>query len=122
MFVAKKKKEIESSNSHAREAYLAEGKERYTTPTPTVMSTTSIPNQPIAPIAVPNLSSVRHSYPKNDLRIIEGINEKIMSQLAKLGISNIEDLAKASAENIAKDLKVDLSTTRKWISVAKKLQ
>jgi predicted flap endonuclease-1-like 5' DNA nuclease len=117
-----KKKEVEPSNSHVREAYLAEGKERYTTPTPTVVSTTSIPNQPIAPIAVPNLSPVGHSYSKNDLRIIEGINEKIILQLEKLGITNIDDLAKSSAENIKKDLKVDLSTARKWISAAKKLQ
>ena len=117
-----KKKEVEPSNSHVREAYLAEGKERYTKPTPTVVSTTSIPNQPIAPIAIPNLSPVRHSHPKNDLRIVDGINDKIMSQLEKLGIGNIDDLAKASAENIAKDLKVDSSTARKWISAAKKLQ
>jgi len=117
-----KKKAVEPSDSHVREAYLAEGKERHTTQTPTIVSTTSIPNQPIAPIAVPNLSPVGHSYPKNDLRIIEGINGKIMLQLEKLGISNIEDLAKASAENMAKDLQVDLSTARKWISAAKKLE
>jgi predicted flap endonuclease-1-like 5' DNA nuclease len=118
-----KKKEVKPSNSHVREAYLAEGKERYTTPTPTVVSTTSIPNQPIAPIAVPNLKPVGHSsYAKNDLRIIEGIDEKTRSQLEKLGISNIDDLAKASEKNIAKDLEVDLSTARKWISAAKKLQ
>jgi len=116
------KKGVEPSDSHVREAYLAEGKERHTTQTPTVVSTTSIPNQPIAPIAVPNLSPVGHSYQKNDLRIIEGVNGKIMLQLEKVGISNIQDLAKASAENIAKDLKVDLSTARKWISAAKKLK
>ena len=118
-----KKKEVAPSNPHIREAYLAEGKEEYSTPTPTVLSPTPIPNQPIAPIPVPNPSLIEHSsLVKEELLTIDGINEKTASKLEKLGINNIDDLAKASAENIAKDLKVDLPTVQKWISKAKKLQ
>jgi predicted flap endonuclease-1-like 5' DNA nuclease len=118
-----KKKEVEQIDTHAKEAYLAEGKEEYTTPTPTVLSTTPIPSQPIAPIPIPTPNLIEHPSPvKEELLTIDGINEKIASQLEKLGINNIDDLAKASAENIAKDLKVDLSTVQKWISKAKKLQ
>lgn len=122
MILIVKKKEVEPSNPHIREAYLAEGKEEYTTPTPTVLSPTPIPNQPIAPIPVPNPSLVEQHFLQEELLKIGGINEKIASQLEKIGINNIDDLAKASAENIAKDLKVDLSTVQKWISKAKKLQ
>jgi predicted RecB family nuclease len=53
---------------------------------------------------------------------VKGINEKTALQLEKLGINNIDDLAKGSAENISKELKIDLSTVQKWISIAKKLQ
>jgi predicted flap endonuclease-1-like 5' DNA nuclease len=116
-----KKREVEPSNPHIREAYLAEGKEEFTTPTPTVLSPTPIPNQPIAPIPIPNPSFIEYpSLVREELLAIDGINEKIASQLEKLCINNIDDLAKASAENIAKDLKVDLSTVRQWISEAKK--
>ena len=52
---------------------------------------------------------------------MKGINEKTALQLEKLGINNIDDLAKAPAEKIAKHLKVNLSTVQKWISTAKKL-
>ena len=118
-----KKKEVEPSNPHAREAYLAEGKERYTTRTQNFTLPTAIPNQPIAPIPLPNPAPTK-SLPsaKKELLIIDGINERTASKLEELGINNIDDLAKASAENIAKDLKFDVSTVQKWISTAKKLQ
>lgn len=87
------------------------------------MSPTPIPNQPIVPIPIPNLSPIEH-HPstKKELLIIDGINKKTASQLEKLGIDNIDDLAKASAENISKDLKINLSSVQKWISIARKLQ
>jgi predicted RecB family nuclease len=53
---------------------------------------------------------------------VEGINKKTALQLEKLGIDNIDDLAKASAKNLARDLKVDLTTAQKWILAAKNLQ
>jgi predicted flap endonuclease-1-like 5' DNA nuclease len=118
-----KKKEVEPSNPHAREAYLAEGKERYPSRTQNFTLPTAIPNQPIAPIPLPNPAPTENlPSVKNELLTIGGINKKTASQLEELGINNIDDLAKASAENIAKDLKFDVSTVQKWISTAKKLQ
>ena len=118
-----KKKEAESRDPHAREAYLAEGHERYTTPTPTPMSPTPIPNQPIAPIPVPTPNVIEHpSFLKNELLKISGISEKTVAQLERLGINNIDDLAHASAKAIAKELKIDLSMVEEWISKAKKLR
>ena len=117
------KKKAEPNDPHIKEAYLAEGKKEYTTPTPTVISPTPIPNRPIAPISVPNLSSIEHQpSTKKELLTIDGIDKKTESHLEKLGINNIDDLAKASAENISKELKINLSSVQKWISIAKKLQ
>ena len=118
-----KKKEIEPSNPHAREAYLAEGKEKYSSRTQNFTLPTAIPNQPIAPIPLPNPAPTENlPSVKNELLTIGGINEKIASQLEELGINNIDDLAKASGEDIAKALKFDVSKVQKWISTAKKLQ
>jgi predicted RecB family nuclease len=58
---------------------------------------------------------------KNELLTISGINKKRALQLKKLGINNIDDLARASAKNLAKNLQVDQSTTQKWITRAKEL-
>jgi predicted flap endonuclease-1-like 5' DNA nuclease len=118
-----KKKEVESSDPHVTEAYLAEGKERYTTRTQDFTLTTGIPSQPISPIPLPNPAPIQYlPSAKNELLTIDGINEKTASKLEKLGINNIDDLANASAENVAKHLKVDVSTVQKWISKAKKFQ
>ena len=101
---------------------MPKAKKEYTTPTPTVISPTPIPNQPIAPISIPNLSPIEHYPSTKELLTIDGIDKKTQSQLEKLGINNIDDLAKGSAENISKELKINLSTVQKWISIAKKLQ
>ena len=117
-----KKKEAEQRDPHVKEAYIAEGHERYK-PTSTPLSPTPIPSQLIAPIPVPTPSSIEHpSIPRKELITINGINKKSALQLEKLGIKDINDLAKASADKIAKNLKVDLSTVQKWISTAKELR
>jgi predicted flap endonuclease-1-like 5' DNA nuclease len=118
-----KKKKTEPSDPHVREAYLAEGRERYTKSTPIPISPTPIPNQPIASIPVPTPQAIEQPhFKKNELLVIKGITEKTAAQLEKLAINNIDDLAVASAENIAEALKVDLPTVHNWISAAKKLQ
>lgn len=118
-----KKKEIESKDPHIREAYLAEAKERYITPASAPLLPTPIPNQPIAPMPILTPSPIeKHSSRKKELLIIKGINEKTAKKLEKLCIKNIDDLAKASAQNIAESLKVDLETAQEWVSKAKKLQ
>ena len=118
-----KKKEIESKDPHIREAYLAEAKERYITPASAPLLPTPIPNQPIAPMPILTPSPIeKHFSRKKELLIIKGINEKTAKKLEKLRIKNIDDLAKASAKNIAESLKVDLETAQTWVSKAKKLQ
>ena len=118
-----KKKEAEQRDSHAIEAYLAEGKERYTQPVPSPPSTTGIPMPPIAPIPVATPIRIEQSSsPKHELLRIKGIDEAMVAKLARYGIDNIDELAATSAENLAKKLEVDLSAARKWVSEAKKLQ
>ncbi|MEM3153323.1 MAG: helix-hairpin-helix domain-containing protein [Candidatus Bathyarchaeia archaeon] len=52
---------------------------------------------------------------------VKGIGEKRAAQLKALGVNSVEELAKASAEELASKLKVSPKITQKWIENAKKL-
>jgi|YelNatPaOPRAMG01_1025707.scaffolds.fasta_scaffold00318_19 predicted flap endonuclease-1-like 5' DNA nuclease len=52
---------------------------------------------------------------------VKGIGTKRAEQLKAVGITGVEDLAKASAEDLASKLGVSPKTTGKWIEEAKKL-
>jgi len=56
-----------------------------------------------------------------ELTQVKGIGEKRANQLKALGINNIEDLAKASAEDLAGKLKISPKITGKWIKNAEQL-
>lgn len=56
-----------------------------------------------------------------DLTEVKGIGEKRAAQLKNIGINSVEDLAKASAEDLASKLKVSPKITSAWIENAKKL-
>jgi len=56
-----------------------------------------------------------------ELTEVKGIGEKRADQLKNIGISNVEDLAKASADDLAAKLKVSPKITKVWIENAKKL-
>lgn len=56
-----------------------------------------------------------------DLTEVKGIGEKRAAQLKSIGINTVEELAKASAEDLASKLKVSQKITRVWIENAKKL-
>jgi predicted flap endonuclease-1-like 5' DNA nuclease len=58
---------------------------------------------------------------KTRLTRIKGIGEKRVAQLNSLGINNIKELAEASAEDIAKNLKISPKIVQKWIAGAKEL-
>ncbi|MDH5793809.1 MAG: helix-hairpin-helix domain-containing protein [Candidatus Bathyarchaeota archaeon] len=58
---------------------------------------------------------------KMKLTKVKGIGEKRAEQLKALGISSVEDLAKASAEDLAEKLKISPKITGRWIENAKKL-
>jgi polyhydroxyalkanoate synthase len=52
---------------------------------------------------------------------VKGIGEKRADQLKNIGISSVEDLAKASADDLAAKLKISPKITKVWIENAKKL-
>jgi predicted flap endonuclease-1-like 5' DNA nuclease len=52
---------------------------------------------------------------------IKGIGEKRSEKLKALGINNVEELAKASAKELASKLKISPKITQRWIENAKKL-
>ena len=56
-----------------------------------------------------------------ELTQVKGIGVKRATQLKALGINNVDDLAKASAEDVAKKLQISSKITKKWIASAKKL-
>ena len=56
-----------------------------------------------------------------ELRQVKGIGVKRATQLKTLGINSVNDLAKASAEDIAKKLQISSKITKKWIASAKEL-
>jgi len=64
------------------------------------------------PVSMPSTS---------ELMKIKGIGAKRSEQLKTLGINTLEDLAKASAKDLASKLQISPKITGRWISEAKKL-
>ena len=56
-----------------------------------------------------------------ELTQVKGIGEKRAAQLKAIGINSVNDLTKASAEDIAKKLQISSKITKKWIASAKAL-
>jgi predicted flap endonuclease-1-like 5' DNA nuclease len=61
------------------------------------------------------------AHPMLELTEVKGIGEKRREQLKALNINGVEDLAKASAEDLASKLKISPKITGKWIENAKQL-
>jgi predicted flap endonuclease-1-like 5' DNA nuclease len=59
--------------------------------------------------------------PKMELTTVKGIKAKRTEQLKAIGISNIDELANASAEDVAKKLEISPKITGRWIEEAKRL-
>ncbi|MGB9676465.1 MAG: helix-hairpin-helix domain-containing protein [Candidatus Bathyarchaeales archaeon] len=59
--------------------------------------------------------------PTSELMKVKGIGAKRSEQLKALGINTLEDLAKASANDLASKLQISPKITGRWISEAKKL-
>lgn len=78
------------------------------------------PTQPETTVEAPApASSVTATM---DLTQVKGIGEKRAAQLKALGINSADDLADASANAIAKKLKISPKITSKWIESAKELK
>jgi len=56
-----------------------------------------------------------------ELTSVKGVKEKRAAQLKALGINNVEELSKASADKLAKKLKISPKFTENWIQNAKEL-
>ncbi|MEM3577382.1 MAG: helix-hairpin-helix domain-containing protein [Candidatus Bathyarchaeia archaeon] len=85
------------------------------TPTPaieTVQEEKKEMSVEVAPVAMPLTS---------ELTKVKGIGAKRSEQLKALGINTLEDLAKASAKDLASKLQISPKITSRWISEAKKL-
>jgi predicted flap endonuclease-1-like 5' DNA nuclease len=123
---------------HVRESHLAESVEKHVEPMGEPVSTTPVPMQQVTPIPVlapvPTPTTlpapveraapvtVEASAPsESELMTVKGINGKRAAQLKALGIDGIDALAKASAEDLAKNLMLSPKITRMWIGSAKKL-
>jgi predicted flap endonuclease-1-like 5' DNA nuclease len=61
------------------------------------------------------------TIPKAELTEVNGIGVKRAEQLKNLGINSVDDLARASAEDLAAKLKISAKVTRKWTESAKQL-
>jgi predicted flap endonuclease-1-like 5' DNA nuclease len=57
-----------------------------------------------------------------ELMRVKGIKEKRAAQLKTLGINSLEDLTKASAEDIAAKLQISPKITEKWIANAREIK
>lgn len=79
------------------------------------------PESPPIPATVIAPTTVLTPVPKLELTEVKGIGEKRAEQLKSIGISNVDELAKASAEDIAKKLKISPKIVDKWIASAKEL-
>ncbi|MCW4047778.1 MAG: helix-hairpin-helix domain-containing protein [Candidatus Bathyarchaeota archaeon] len=106
---------------HEKEAYKVENSTATQTPI-LPQSPTSIPAPVIAPMPVLTPTpSETVAVPKLELTEVKGIGEKRAEQLKAIGISNVDELAKASAEDIAKKLKISPKIVDKWVASAKEL-
>lgn len=104
---------------------------RPSTKTPPVVTTEpsqpSITQPPQTPTTIETpikeeKAAVAETVPKPlELTLVKGIKEKRAAQLKSLGINNVEELSKTSAETLAKKLKISSKFTESWIQNAKKL-
>ena len=71
----------------------------------------AIETPPPAPVSAPII----------ELTQVKGIGEKRAAQLKAIGINSVDELAKASVEDIATKLKISPKIVEKWIAGAKEL-
>ena len=111
-----------TEDAHAKEAFRAENVEKAAETPTTPESTTSVPMPLVAPIPLPAPTPPETpAAPTMDLTEVKGIGEKRAAQLKTLGINSVNELATASAEDIATKLKISPKIVEKWITGAKEL-
>jgi predicted flap endonuclease-1-like 5' DNA nuclease len=84
--------------------------------------TTAVQEQKATSEAAPMHASVATPATQTmELTDVKGVGEKRAMQLKAFGILTVDDLAKASAHDVAKKLKISPKIADKWISNAKEL-
>ncbi len=83
---------------------------------------TESPTEAISSVETPPVTAVVTPVSrKMRLTRVKGIGDKRVVQLKALGINSLNELAKASAEEIAKNLQISPKITKKWVAAAKEL-
>ena len=109
-------------DAHEAEAVRVENVGRVSETPMLPPSVSSVPMPVVAPMPVlPAAPSGGQVAPANDLKKVKGIGEKRAAQLGALGINNVDDLAVASAEELAAKLGVSRKVAEKWVLGAKEL-
>jgi len=85
-------------------------------PTPAILAATPAVN---APVSTPTAETPSNSL--GNLTQIRGINAKRAEQLKANGVSNLQELAKASPAELSAKLEVSEKIVKMWIGSAKKL-
>ncbi|MEM3770150.1 MAG: DUF4332 domain-containing protein [Candidatus Bathyarchaeia archaeon] len=93
------------------------------TPPPTIQPTQFTPPSPVpTSTAAVEEKVVEIAAPAGTpLTNVKGIGGKRSEQLKALGINTVEELAKASAKELAAKLKISPKITQRWIENAKRL-
>jgi predicted flap endonuclease-1-like 5' DNA nuclease len=87
---------------------------------------TTVPSEPevIQPIKIEEAKPIveQPQLLTSELTKVKGIGEKRAAQLKALGINTIEDLGKASPNDLATKLNISKKITNKWIENAKEIK
>ena len=111
-----------TDDAHEAEAFGGENVEQTVEAQVLPQSTSPVPMQVVAPTPVLTPAPVESPIASTaDLTRVKGIGMKRAAQLKALGINDLNDLAKGSAEEIAAKLKISPKITKKWIAEAKDL-
>jgi len=94
---------------------------RMAPPPPAPSTPATVTEVIVEEVKKPVMETAPPSPPKLELTSVKGIKEKRAAQLKTLGINSVEDLAKASAEDLAAKLKISPKFTGQWIENAKGL-
>ncbi|MEM3356477.1 MAG: helix-hairpin-helix domain-containing protein [Candidatus Bathyarchaeia archaeon] len=92
-----------------------------TTTVPQETVPTKTPEVAVQEPAAPVVEAPAATTVTLELTEVKGIGEKRAAQLKTLGINNVAELAKASAEDIASKLQISSKIAQKWIDNAREI-
>ena len=100
--------------------FIGLGRSQRPKPEATAIEAIPVPTAPTAVTGEKTETVMKTAPSVAALTEVKGIGEKRAEQLKALGISSIEDLAKASAKDLAAKLKISPKITRRWVRNAEK--